>query len=495
MGSNKVENGINKRNNTINIKFSHLIIAIVIIIIIIALILFFILESQKENNINQNTNNMQIEIQENKQYQVEIGKDYSYVLNDEVGSIRFNTEKDFIIRTGIINSAEIMEVGTYIISGNIIKLTINYNSNNDYGNKEENPNYVSVPYEMKMTILDDGNIEYKNEYGTYLYIKENGNNNVNTNTLIEENSNSLIDNNTNYVSSETFLNNLTDKNKDFIKKKMREKIIETEKDINEQNFVEDRFEILDNEIIYTYIDIFTDSQGRIKAKLRARTYVMTPLEKISYNIENDEGELYNYIVIKELGNGEGIDSVNLLSSSGITKEEISTKIPELNEQIEKRLNNAINQKNNEDQIKKLLYNYLQYIEDNYSSYIPEGFNRPKLRLQDTKEDYYKLDNKSKSLLISQYRHSISGNNAYENSYIEYISVGVCIDTTKLPLQYSQFDIIELISTGYLKKNIEETIAVSEITKMLSSETSSWDSVKYQQMYSNNEKYIFSKFNI
>ena len=140
---------------------------------------------------------MQIEIQENKQYQIEIGKDYSYVLNDEVGSIRFNTEKDFIIRTGIINSAEIMEVGTYIISGNIIKLTINYNSNNDYGNKEENPNYVSVPYEMKMTILDDGNIEYKNAYGTYLYIKENGNNNVNTNTLIEENSNSLIDNNTN----------------------------------------------------------------------------------------------------------------------------------------------------------------------------------------------------------------------------------------------------------------------------------------------------------
>ena len=434
MGSNKVENGINKRNNTINIKFSHLIIAIVIIIIIIALSLFFILESQKENNINQNTNNMQIEIQENKQYQVEIGKDYSYVLNDEVGSIRFNTEKDFIIRTGIINSAEIMEVGTYIISGNIIKLTVNYNSNNDYGNKEENPNYVSVPYEMKMTILDGGNIEYKNEYGTYLYIKENGNNNVNTNTLIEENSNSLIDNNTNYVSSETFLNNLTDKNKDFIKKKMIEKIRETEKDINEQDFVEDRFEILDNEIIYTYIDIFTDSQGRIKAKLRARTYVMTPLGKISYNIENDEGELYNYFVIKELGIGEGIDSVSLSSSSGITKEEISAKMLELNEQIEKRLNNAINQKNSEDKIKKLLSSYLQYIEHNYFSYIPEGFfGSP--RTQDMKEEYHKVDNRSKSLLIKQYKHNIPASNAYENSYVEYISVGVCIDTTKLPLQY------------------------------------------------------------
>ena len=477
MGSSKSENELDKRkinnSNTINIKFSYLVIAIVIMIITMALIVFLVLE----NNKNQDINNIQTELKDNKKYQVEIGKEYSYVLDNLASSIRFNTDTDFVLKTGIVNSEEIMETGTYIISGNIIKLTVNYNSNNNYGDKGENPNYVSVPYEMEMTILGDGNIEYKTEYETYLYIKENVNNNT--------------DKNLNYVSSETFLNNLTDKNKKIIKKK----IIEKEKDINEQNFVEDRFEILDNEIIYTYIDIFTDRQGRIKAKLMARTYVMTPLEEIPSNLENNEDELYNYFVIKKLGSGEGIDSVNLSSSSGITKEEISAKMPELNEQIEKRINNAINQKNNEDQIKKLLNRYLQYIEDNYSSYIPEGFNRPQPKLQDTKEDYYKLDDKSKALLISQYRNNVTAGNAYERSYIEYISVGVCIDITKLPLLYSQFDIAELISVGYLKDNIEETIAISQTTKMLSCEIDSCESAKYQQMYSNNEKYIFSKFNI
>ena len=178
----------NNNKNTLYIKFNYLMIAMVIIIIIITLIVSFILINKKEkNNINQDINNKQIEIKEDKEYRVEIGKEYSYVLDDLAGSIRFNTDTDFILRAGISNSEGIIETGTYIISGNIIKLTVNYNSNNDYGDKEENPNYVSVPYEMEMTILDDGNIEYKTEYGTYLYIKEGtADTNNNDNSLLDQ---------------------------------------------------------------------------------------------------------------------------------------------------------------------------------------------------------------------------------------------------------------------------------------------------------------------
>lgn len=174
--------------NILYIKFNHLMIAIFIIIIIITLIVFFILTNKKEKkSINQDINTITTEVQETKKNQVEIGKDYSYVIEDETGSIRFNTETDFIMRTGISYSEGIIETGTYIISGNIIKLTINYNSNNDYGDKEENPNYVAVPYNIEMTILDDGNIEHKTEYGTYLYIKEgSANTNNNDNSLLEQ---------------------------------------------------------------------------------------------------------------------------------------------------------------------------------------------------------------------------------------------------------------------------------------------------------------------
>lgn len=174
--------------NILYIKFNHLMIAIFIIIIIITLIVFFILTNKKEKkSINQDINTITTEVQETKKYQVEIGKDYSYVIEDETGSIRFNTETDFIMRTGIHYSEGIIETGTYIISGNIIKLTINYNSNNDYGDKEENPNYVAVPYNIEMTILDDGNIEHKTEYRTYLYIKEGrADTNNNDNSLLEQ---------------------------------------------------------------------------------------------------------------------------------------------------------------------------------------------------------------------------------------------------------------------------------------------------------------------
>lgn len=176
---------INTSKNTIYIKFNYLIIAMVIIIIIITLIFFFIsINKNEKNNINQDINALPIEVQETKKYQVEIGKDYSYVVDDETSSITFNTETDFIMRTGILYSEEIIEAGTYIISDNIIKLTVNYNSNNDYGNEEENPNYVSVPYEIEMTILDDGNIEYKTKYGTTLYTKEVTANTNNTDNLL-----------------------------------------------------------------------------------------------------------------------------------------------------------------------------------------------------------------------------------------------------------------------------------------------------------------------
>ena len=185
----KIDDGILNEKKPIKIKFSYFIIGIVLLAILIIVTVIFTINNKKnkEENSNENIQVTDTSTNDTVQYQVEIGKSYNYVLNDETGSIRFNTNTDFILRTGITNSDGIIETGTYIISGNVINLTVNYNSNNDYGDKEENPNYVPVPYEMKMKILDDGNIEYKTEYVTYLYIKEStADTNNNDNSLLDQ---------------------------------------------------------------------------------------------------------------------------------------------------------------------------------------------------------------------------------------------------------------------------------------------------------------------
>ena len=178
---NKLNNN-KQEKNIIKIKFNHLIIVIFIILIIASLTVLFILKNtNKPMNSNTNISDIEqenIEIKETPKYQVEIGIDYTCKFDESnVSTIKFNTDRDFIITSGIVYSEGIIETGTYIIEGNILKLTVNYTSDNDY---------VELPYTMQMTILDDGNIEDKTEYGTYLYIKEGSYSIDNNSSLLDQ---------------------------------------------------------------------------------------------------------------------------------------------------------------------------------------------------------------------------------------------------------------------------------------------------------------------
>ena len=148
-------------------KLTYCLVIIAVFIIVIGLVVFAIIKNnEKQSNDKENSSQT---LEENK-YKVEIGITYNYTEDDYIATLDFNTDKDFIIRSGYSNSDETMEIGTYTIDNNIIKLIVNYNSNNDYG-KDDNPNYVDTPYNLELTILDNGNI-YN---GTITYIKERSN--------------------------------------------------------------------------------------------------------------------------------------------------------------------------------------------------------------------------------------------------------------------------------------------------------------------------------
>lgn len=178
---NKLNNN-KQEKNIIKIKFNHPIIVIFIILIMMSLTVLFILKNtNKSMNSNTNISDIEqenIEIKETPKYQVEIGVDYTCKFDESnVSTIKFNTDKDFTITSGIVYSEGIIETGTYIIEGNILKLTVNYTSDNDC---------VGLPYTIQMTILDDGNIEDKTEYGTYLYIKEGSDSIDNNSSLLDQ---------------------------------------------------------------------------------------------------------------------------------------------------------------------------------------------------------------------------------------------------------------------------------------------------------------------
>lgn len=171
------------RKSCRKVKFACFLVSIVLSIIVISLVVFAIIKNnEKQSNDKENSSQT---LEENK-YKVEIGITYNYTEDDYIATLDFNTDKDFIIRSGYSNSDETMEIGTYTIDNNIIKLIVNYNSNNDYG-KDDNPNYVDTPYNLELTILDNGNI-YN---GTITYIKESNSDTEEIET--NNNSNSLLD--------------------------------------------------------------------------------------------------------------------------------------------------------------------------------------------------------------------------------------------------------------------------------------------------------------
>lgn len=482
---------------TIKIKLSHLIIAIFIIIIIVSLIIIYALKKQREST-NLNSNNVQTEIQKNTEYQVEIGVTYSYILNDEISSIRFNTDKDFIIRTGIVSSEEIIETGTYIIDGNVLKLTVNYDSSTDYGDDSAD-NLNNVPYTKEMKILDDGNIEYTTEYGTYLYIKEESNNGTDisfegdNDILIEENINDMEK-----IDRKTFVNNLSEENKQDIKQ-----YIIGLKELDFTNFVEDRISTEGEEIIYTYIYVESDT-------LRASIYVITPAQEIPRNLHQYVDEFYNYFVVKDIST-----FVSLSKSEGISDSEIEAAIEELNPKIEENIDYFKKFTPFNEQFKRICHFYELHIQE-YYNYIPTDYESNNLvktynmyppdegKGESTSwrksgyycsaDCYYQVIDNNKILKVQYLRKRTKAENYKEYDTIELMAYGIYINLDELPLLFSKFEIEELILTGYLPKDVsEENFVMTPVTKLTSNEFENEE--KQKEIYEEQNEYIRSHFKL
>lgn len=170
-----------KENNksdkkVIKLKLWHII---TITLICLALLIGVVVIFNNKNNSDklQNVNNIVAQDtskSNDKKYDVEIGKYYKYSLDNQYSSIMFNDTTGFIIKSGVVNSEENVETGTYQIEDNKITFTINYNS--IYGDGEGiSDEDVKIPYTKEMTILENGNIEYVTPYTTCLYVKEGSN--------------------------------------------------------------------------------------------------------------------------------------------------------------------------------------------------------------------------------------------------------------------------------------------------------------------------------
>lgn len=163
-----LEDKVKKNNKKIAIK----IVLPIIIIIIIAIIIIIVLKMNKDENTETNVNT-ETKIEKITDTNIEIGVNYECITEGTIGFIRFNTDKDFIMQTGVENSELFIETGTYINLENEVKLTVNYNSELNRDDIEESK---EMPYNEKIKILENGDLEYANEYNFTLIFSKNAKN-------------------------------------------------------------------------------------------------------------------------------------------------------------------------------------------------------------------------------------------------------------------------------------------------------------------------------
>lgn len=142
-------------------------IVVVTAILIITGTVIVLNKNHKSNNsdISDKTEQGQ-EIENSK---VELGVNYNVVSDGQavksVGFVRFNTNTDYIMELGDYASESFTTTGNYVISGNMMTLTVNYDSSEE----EE----TTTPYTEKIEILEDGTLKYTNRYNvTYSFSKD-----------------------------------------------------------------------------------------------------------------------------------------------------------------------------------------------------------------------------------------------------------------------------------------------------------------------------------
>ena len=168
----------NSNKQVIKLKLWHIVIITFICLAI--LVSVFLIINKKNNSEKLTTANdsivQNIDTSNNTKYEVEIGKYYRYTSDreGEYSSILFNNNTGFTMKSGVKNSQEVVETGTYQIEDNKVIFTITYNS--FLGDGEDiSEEDGKIPYTIEMTILENSNLEYVTEYATCLYVKDGSN--------------------------------------------------------------------------------------------------------------------------------------------------------------------------------------------------------------------------------------------------------------------------------------------------------------------------------
>lgn len=477
-------------------KLIYILTPIVLIIIMVVGIIVFI--SNKSKNDKENIGDIN-KLQENEVIRLEPnatkGATYSFTLDDLKKSMdkvcdENNMEKypDFY-DTGLNEDENIYQtfkdesngstgftVTTY--KGYVSEILFNYSKASEQNtiSKDDVLFYVlkdifDEEYSSKITDtlknLIDGNYEfYKNtmcyketffktdttQYiisavsnETYENMKE-----TDPNMFKDTENDTTTDTTINNIDRSKFLSNLTTEDKEYLRKYVKE-AYDLE---NDTNFIEDRFEIVGNEIIYISINVnmLTYGGANITSELTDSYYIITPMLSVPENWRKlDYTQLSNYLVISRLG--MNVNKVSLYGN-GINDEQIQSAKNELNPKIENQLNKykkAAELTPSKEGLEEIANSYLTYICRNDSSiqqFINNGFDNNYIQIpehlkctestsatSDYANHYCTILDNNKVLYIKYLSKSTSSTNYKESSYTEYLAIGILIniDTKNIPI--------------------------------------------------------------
>ncbi len=280
---------------------------------------------------------------------------------------------------------------------------------------------------------------------------------------------------TNMIDRATFVNNLSEEDKEYLKSYLKSNFDFTNSDnyvaTEEDSFIEDRFDIMGNEIIYTYLQANKPRGWDNRAggyKLIASYFSISPVSDIPSNWkEIDFSELPNYIAVAKLKE----EQVASLYGNGTTDEELETAKKEAYTQIEKQLNiykERIGASLSKDELKLIGDYYLTYL---YSYSNPElkkdGFSTDSLKIGGTKpewnnnildrpEYYCKILENDKVLFITYFKKSKPAQSYKEKDGSEYYAVGCLVDVNvkNIPLYFREQLVLTNSSSSELGRLID-----------------------------------------
>lgn len=294
---------------------------------------------------------------------------------------------------------------------------------------------------------------------------------------------------TNKISRQEFIKSLTEEDKEHLKKYIWNKK-ELDDENYSKNFIEDRFEIIDNNIIYmyTYVNMQKWGNYNVNSYLTTIYYDIIPTYVPENWKELEYSELSSYFIM--LSNVTSNSStVKLSKATGISDSELNEAKKEMNKNIDEQISN-IKKKSKEVNTSK---NIKLTILSEYKEYQYDNYLLPTVNRENDFKDYslrwglqnghwkgdtfikgdsvYKIMG-NKVLTISYYRKETSSNNYKEESYSEYVAIGTYFEiNTQDIIFYTQHKTSDLIAMGCIPEATEENTFVTPVKKITSSDWS------------------------